>query len=523
MNQNKIKKALKIYPVYEAMGQDLLFYSVIEILFLTLVKGYTDSQVALIFLYTDAADLLLEYPSYKIIKRIGNSTSVIVGAVLPLLAILSITFSPNLIFVILGNVLFVSSGNFRSMGCAGARNNLSLIGKTSEFAKFFSKGNIIYAAITMLSTALIPGLFYFNRYYPSYLCIIAYTAGLIAAFMMPDYSERLAGKASGKRDKEEQDKIKEKKSIQGAKLSSMMKYLLFVFCIFFCSAITFCKNSELLLSDSLNEIVSEERTILYFGIFIFVSRLLKLIVNTFLPKILNALKEKMILVGSVVLFFSSIMTAVAGIYLKNSISGIVIIAFSYFLLAIIWDPMRTFLRMLAVDTNSKKKQQKMLVLLNVGQSVINVFLRLIVYVILRFLPLSYVFPVFALLMMIEIIMALRLVIKCRESLELMNIETVLTEEELDNIAMSVYELLLETGLDSKQAFSYRFLVEEKLLDQMENGHKDENVRIGMYAKNDEISIKLTVGGEEINVFAVSKSDDAVSTTIFGNLLNGLDK
>ncbi|MBR4581587.1 MAG: hypothetical protein IKO32_10175 [Lachnospiraceae bacterium] len=513
MDNKKIKRALDLYPIYEAMSIDLLFYSVIEILFLTLVKGYTDNQVALVFLITTVADLALEYVSYLIIKKIGNSASVIVGAAMPLLAILLITLGPHIAVVATGNILFVASGNFRSMGCAGARNNLSLIGEKDRFTRIFSVGNIIYAGLTMVSTLLMPMLFLYNRYLPSVLCAMAYTWGLITAFMMPDFSEKLSVKPAADKEKA--------KEIEWKRFSPMLKYLLFVFCLFFCTAVTFSQNSELMMSGTLKARYSENSTIIGFGLIILVSRSMKLVVNVFLPKILDGLKEKVILVGAVTLFAASLITAAAGFFFKNTFIGIVMMAVVYILMCMIWDPMRTFLRMAAVDTNSRNKQQTMLVLLNVGQSVINVFMRLIVFLMLRRFTVEYVFPFFAAVSVVIIILSARLAVKCRESIELLNIETELTAEELDNIASTIYDLLIQNGLESKEAVRYRFLVEEKLLDCLENGDEKQDVRIVLVNKHDEVDVKLTVGGKEIDVFAIPQSGDKASSDIFGRLLGGL--
>lgn len=92
--------AIRLYPIYEAMTGDLLFYSVIEILFLTLVKGFSDEQIALLFLISDVADLALEYPTYRIIRKLGNSKAVIVGALMPLISIVLITIGNSLPVVI---------------------------------------------------------------------------------------------------------------------------------------------------------------------------------------------------------------------------------------------------------------------------------------------------------------------------------------------------------------------------------------------------------------------------------------
>jgi len=72
-NTNKIKRALKLYPYYQASCCDLLFFTVMKTLFLTQVKGFSALEIATILLIADIADLALEYPSFRIIRRAGNS------------------------------------------------------------------------------------------------------------------------------------------------------------------------------------------------------------------------------------------------------------------------------------------------------------------------------------------------------------------------------------------------------------------------------------------------------------------
>lgn len=108
--------------------------------FLIQVKGFSDADIATIILITDIADLILEYPTYKIIRRLGNSRACVIGGIMPLIGILLITIGWTLPLVAVGNIFFVSAGNFQSMASAGARNNLVLFGEKEKYAKLFSKG-----------------------------------------------------------------------------------------------------------------------------------------------------------------------------------------------------------------------------------------------------------------------------------------------------------------------------------------------------------------------------------------------
>ena len=45
--KKKIKLALRLYPFYEAVSGDLLFFSVIQTLFFSRVKGFSAADIAL--------------------------------------------------------------------------------------------------------------------------------------------------------------------------------------------------------------------------------------------------------------------------------------------------------------------------------------------------------------------------------------------------------------------------------------------------------------------------------------------
>ncbi len=98
---NQIKLALKLYPFYEAANGDLLFFSVIQTLFLTQVKGFSPAQIAIIILITNIVDFALEYPSYRVIRKLGNSRASVIGGIMPLIGILLITCGQTLPLIIL--------------------------------------------------------------------------------------------------------------------------------------------------------------------------------------------------------------------------------------------------------------------------------------------------------------------------------------------------------------------------------------------------------------------------------------
>ncbi len=507
----KLKRALKLYPFYEAASGDLLFFSVVQTLFLTQVKGFSAAQIATIILFTDLADLALEYPSYRAIRRLGNSRACVIGGIMPLIGIVLITLGRSLPLVAAGMVFFVSAGNFQSMAGAAARNNLVLLGEKEKYAKLFSKGNTLYASVSMVSSAAIPFLFSVNRYIPSFLCIT--TCALIAAlsFLIADCSEHGGKLPPSKEQKEPLGRI-----------GKGLRLLLVFFCLFFCSGAVFTSNTEVFLSGMLGEICTEQMTIMIYGAIVWAARLTRLCSNILLEKILEKLKERIVPLSSAAMLFAFAAIGISGLFFRGTIIPIVLAALAYVIIkGVLWDPLRTFLRMTAVDTNSKKKQQTMLVYLNAGQSVVSILMDLLVVGVLKIFAIEYVFLAFAVIGAFTAVCAARLRRALQQSAEIVRYETVLNEASVDRISQIVYEKLTEAGLQTKEALSYRLLAEEKLMECIKEGKTDSSVCLSLVSKLDDIHVRLQVGGEEEDVFMYPKDADVVSQMIFHGILRGM--
>ena len=399
-NQNRIKLALKLYPFYEAASGDMLFFSVIETLFLMQVKGFLAPDIALILFITHFSDLILEYPSYIIIRQIGNGIAGRVGGIMPLIGILFITFGQSQSAVIIGNIFCVGAVNFQSAASAGARNNLVKLGEKGKYAELFSKSNVIYTAVSMAAALFIPFLYSLNKYVPSVLCIITFLGITIISFFLKDFTEK------------EHSNLPlhlTKNNYSLGKIGRRFIFLIIVFCLFFCAGGVFAKNTEVFLGKYLGELFTEKQTIFVFGAVIWVSRFLRLIVNIFLPKILKFLKENIVTLSAYSIAAAFLSIGASGIFFGKTIHPIIIAGTAYIIIrGIIWDPMRTYLRMSAIDINNKQRQQTMIVLLNAGQSIVCVVMDLIVVSILKLFSLEYVFLAFALISIVIIIYSIML-------------------------------------------------------------------------------------------------------------------
>lgn len=511
MIDHKVKRALKLYPFYEAVSGDLLFFSVIQTLFLTLVKGFSAAQLATIILLTDIVDLALEYPTYRVIRKIGNSRAGVIGGIMPLIGIVMITVGESLPMITGGMVFFISAGNFQSMAGAAAKNNMMLLGEKEEYTSLFAKSNTIYSALSMVSVILIPFLFSINRYIPSVLCIITCVTVVIISFLIFDYSEDREVLTHSKEHREPLVKIGKGHWI-----------LLVVFCLFFCSGAVFTSNTEVFLSNLLKELFYDEKTIFIYGIVLWAARLIRLCSNIFLKTILEKLKERVFVLAAVTMLFAFFAVGISSLLFSQTIVPIIIAGFAYVAVkGFLWDPTRTFLRMSAVDTNSKKKQQTMLVLLNAGQSVVSILMDLVVVSILKIFALEYVFLVFSGIGIIIVICAVMLRKEFKSVIEIMYYETVLDEKSIDRISQLIYDNLMKTGMESREALSYRILSEEELSECISEGKRYDVVCVRLFKKLDNFHLSLKVGGKERDIFRLPTDGDPVSEMIFHRIIRSI--
>jgi len=398
--QNKIRLALKLYPFYEAASGDMLFFSIIETLFLMQVKGFSAADIALILFITHFADLILEYPSYIIIRRFGNGASGIIGGIMPLIGILFITLAQSQMAVIIGNIFCVSAVNFQSAAGAGARNNLAALGEKDKYAELFSKSNVIYTAVSMAAAVFIPFLYSLNKYIPSILCIITFFGIAVISFFLKDFTEK------------EHSNLPlhlTKNNYSLGKIGRKFILLIIVFCLFFCAGGVFTKNTEVFLGKYLGELFNGQQTIFIFGAVIWASRFIRLIVNILLPKILNLLKENIVTLSAYSIAAAFLIIGAGGLFFSKTILPVIAAGTAYIIIrGVIWDIMRTYLRMSAIDINNKQRQQTMIVLLNAGQSIVCVIMDLTAVSILKLFPLEYVFFAFALISIVIVIYSIML-------------------------------------------------------------------------------------------------------------------
>jgi len=71
------KNNMKLYPIYQMLGLDYLFYYGIEILFLSQVKGFSNSNIVLASSIFAIFSILTQIPMVVVLNKIGKKSSMI--------------------------------------------------------------------------------------------------------------------------------------------------------------------------------------------------------------------------------------------------------------------------------------------------------------------------------------------------------------------------------------------------------------------------------------------------------------
>ncbi len=346
------------YIFYNTFSSDLLFWIVINNLFLTTTKGMSEFNIILITLLGLAFSLIL-YPLVSLImKKISNHASIIIGQAFFIVSILFFTFCNTIYSFVVAQIIYSIAISFKQASTLMLKNNLRSQGKEDSFVKWKSFAKLGYATITTIIAAVAGIFFNINAFLPMYLSIACAVIGFIFAIL---YNEPKLEKSE---IQEVQQPVKLKKII----LNKMM-ILIFLMNLITVGTYTFfhtkstlllqlvCKNAHLQLA-TISLIVSSV---------VLASRIMRAIANFVTPLIYKKTKKKpkLILGISIAVLLSGVLYALGGNLKTNVIVNIVLITFALLIVVSIRDLYSTLENKMIMDNLPGNEQKQALLLGNV--------------------------------------------------------------------------------------------------------------------------------------------------------------
>lgn len=345
--ERKINRAIQIYPWLHGLTGDLLFYIAIDTLFLTADKGFSAAQIVSLATVSNAACILLNFPILFLIRRMGNTASARMSALLLLLASLFITFGGSYYWIAAGRVLHGASQTFHSSTVICVENNLALVDRQNDFVRIRSSANIIYATLTMVISLVVGPMFNWNHFLPMYGCITACAIGLILSFFMVDYSPY--------------DRITAKKASAKQKLpaAKMIVLSILAFGLFYPIVHEGQSDGKLFIQQQILESFSLERTTIIISVIVFISRVVRIIANVLFPKIYRKATNRTGILLAFLLFLS-ITLLLTGSFLPWIYAKISVMCLGYIIILFIRDPFKLYIQDVILNNTKREYHQTML-------------------------------------------------------------------------------------------------------------------------------------------------------------------
>lgn len=397
MDNKKMKKFNKIFPLFAGLSGDLLFWVAIDTLFLTVVKNLNASQIVSLTSISLISCILLQIPLLKIIKKIGNTNSVKLGSLLLLISSILLTFGPNYIILALGKVLYEIAFTFQNMANAILKNNLELQGRDEEYIKVKTKSNTIYATATMIIAFIASPMFNINNYLPMLGCISFCIICFILSFSIIDFSNY---------DKIKTEEIKNKKV--KVKYSKLIIILIISYGLFYPIVNSGQSNGKLFIQQELLFDFDVETTALIIGGILCFSRVIRVISNIFFNKIHNKCKEKVGIILPVLLLVSITLIILGSFVARSIIIKFVIMSLGYVIILFVRDPFKVYMQNLALNNVKREEQQTLLTTMELSRKVVRAIMSLSFTIILVNNPMITVMIILFILSIIEIIISTKL-------------------------------------------------------------------------------------------------------------------
>ena len=358
----KIKRSIKIYPIFTAFTGDLIFFVPIDTLFLTLVKGLSASQITAMTMISLLICIIFQNVILKIVKKIGNVKSIRLGIGLILISALFLTFGKNFVVILMYN--FISEIGFMllNMNKILLKNNLKSLNKEDEYYEIRNKSKIIYALITMI-TALVTGyLFNVNNYLPMYLSLIVYLLMLFLSVMFYE-SEQVS---------EEKAKTDQKKS--KIKISSTIFLVIISNAVFYSIIKMGQNNSKIFMQYDFQKFLSIEMVTYYITAIVFISRIARLVGNIIFGKVYAKIKHKMSIILTICLSMAFALLILGHLLNVGFIYKVIIMSLGFFLILATRDSFQVYIEDVALDITPKEEQQKILIYIEVYRKILTLIL-----------------------------------------------------------------------------------------------------------------------------------------------------
>ena len=388
VDSKKINKSIKLYPLFYAFSADLIFFVPIDTLFLTLVKGLNASQISTITMIGLLVCILSKEIVISTTKKIGNTNSIKLGALMLLISSIIVTFGNSFISMIIYEIIKELAFMFLNMTSILLKNDLIALNKDNDYFLIKNKANVMYGIMTMI-TALISGyLFNIDRYITMYISIVVYFIVFLLSFVF--YEAKV-------------EKPEQKNTDKKVKITSTIFLLILSNALFFSVIKLGQNNSKLSMQYDFQKILPIEAVTYCITIIVFLSRVARIIGNVIFGKLYLKMKDKISTKLTLLECMAFFLLIVGHFISFNFILKVVIMSLGFFLILAIRDSFKVYIEDTALKITNPKEQKKILINIDVYGKLSRLLLNGIFTIILIKYELIVIEVILLLLSIFEII------------------------------------------------------------------------------------------------------------------------
>lgn len=173
LNVVNAKNNVKIYKKYKMFAYDWLFFYAIQVMFFTITKKFSMSEVMYITAFYATFVFFWQIPANFISEKLGLKRSVVLGNILVSLNCLLYIFVPNVSGIIFSDCLGSLGFTLKSLAEGTLLyTSMKKLDKRDLFSKVEGKANSKYYYYDAVASILSGFLFVVNNYIPVILCFI---------------------------------------------------------------------------------------------------------------------------------------------------------------------------------------------------------------------------------------------------------------------------------------------------------------------------------------------------------------
>lgn len=354
VDEKKLRRSNRIYALFSGLSMDLLFWAAINTIFLTNIKGFTAAQMNSLVSVGLIATILLQPIAFRIIKKIGNISSIRLGVLLLFIGSLLLTFSNTYLLILVGEVFYETAFLFKNMDNVILRKNLKYENRTDDFLKYQSKASMIYSITTMVIAFCSGFIYKINAYLPMICCTIFCLINIILSFFLYECDIEIE-----KEDKKEKIKFK---------FSSLIVLIFIMFGTAYAIIDAGQTNSKLIMQYNMENFAETGKIAIYLSFIIAISRMVRVISNIIFPKIIAKMKDKVLyLVNSLLAVAFGLI--IVGNIMNNNMTGIVIVAIGFFIFLAVRDPLLNYTRTILLNNCDTRYHEKAITYLTLANKI----------------------------------------------------------------------------------------------------------------------------------------------------------